>query len=465
MSTRLRFAIALAALLALPALASDQPLVGGKFREFDANGIPLAGGKLYTYAAGTTTPQATYTDSTGSVQNANPVVLDSTGRADVWLTPGLLYKLVLQDSSGNTIYTEDNFPSANSTVTTAFTAPVTVNVSSTTGVGVTVTGDPNGNSAVVSTAGNGSSNAGGTGWAAGQFIGGNQTVSGRQGGYAVIALGGNGIGTGSGGRGIHSNGGPGGATGTGGIGVRAAGGAGGSTSGNGGDGLNGTGGTVTSGTGGNGIAATGAASTGSNQGGAGGVFQGGAGGSSAGNGGPGIIATAGMAGSGGASATGVIGTGAGVGLGGSFANGTAATGGARQDALAVTNGDISMSGVANAAYNTWVNNRMVPNGLVKASFIANTGASPTLSTAVGGFGASSISCASSNITVTLGGQMAGIIPVCTVNSSSATGRWVVINAVSTANPSTITISGFNASGQDNLCSVNEAINCVVLGTE
>lgn len=55
------------------------------FRAFDANGMPLAGGKLYTFLAGSSTPQATWTDSTGSVQNANPVILDSTGAAHIFL--------------------------------------------------------------------------------------------------------------------------------------------------------------------------------------------------------------------------------------------------------------------------------------------------------------------------------------------------------------------------------------------
>src|SRR5438128_1026902 len=88
---------------------STQPLTAAKFREFDANGWPLSGGKLYTYAAGTTTPLATYTDASGATPNLNPVVLDSAGRADVWLATGSLYKLVLQDAAGNLIYTEDNF--------------------------------------------------------------------------------------------------------------------------------------------------------------------------------------------------------------------------------------------------------------------------------------------------------------------------------------------------------------------
>lgn len=73
----------------------------------DGNGNPLAGGLLYSYAATTTTPQATYTDQSGVVPNANPVVLSSIGQAQVWLS-ALAYKFVLKDSLGNTIWTVDN---------------------------------------------------------------------------------------------------------------------------------------------------------------------------------------------------------------------------------------------------------------------------------------------------------------------------------------------------------------------
>ena len=51
---------------------------------FDANGNPLVGGKLYTYAAGTTTPQATFTDYNGATANTNPVIFNSRGEAAVW---------------------------------------------------------------------------------------------------------------------------------------------------------------------------------------------------------------------------------------------------------------------------------------------------------------------------------------------------------------------------------------------
>lgn len=89
---------------------STQPLAAAIFREFDANGVPLAGGLVQTYAAGTTTPLATFTDATGSVQNLNPVVLDASGRAQIWLTPGLLYKFVVMNAASQVQYTVDNFP-------------------------------------------------------------------------------------------------------------------------------------------------------------------------------------------------------------------------------------------------------------------------------------------------------------------------------------------------------------------
>lgn len=78
-----------------------------KWRQFDANGDPLTGGKLYTYIAGTTTPLATYTDAGGGTANANPVVLDANGEADVYLGPSS-YKLVLKNSADVTQWTKDN---------------------------------------------------------------------------------------------------------------------------------------------------------------------------------------------------------------------------------------------------------------------------------------------------------------------------------------------------------------------
>lgn len=76
-------------------------------RFFDSNGIPLNGGKLYSYQAGTTTPQATYLNAAGTT-NTNPVILDADGYADVWLDPTISYKFMLADSGNATIWTVDN---------------------------------------------------------------------------------------------------------------------------------------------------------------------------------------------------------------------------------------------------------------------------------------------------------------------------------------------------------------------
>ena len=86
------------------------PVGGAAAQFFNNDGIPLAGGKLYTYTAGTTTPQTTYTSSAGTIAHANPIVLNSSGRVssgEIWLiaTP---YKFVINDSTGTLIGTYDN---------------------------------------------------------------------------------------------------------------------------------------------------------------------------------------------------------------------------------------------------------------------------------------------------------------------------------------------------------------------
>lgn len=76
---------------------------------FDANGDPLAGGKLYFYDAGTSTAKSVYSDSSGTVTLTNPVILDSAGRTTIWISG--YYKVVLQDSLGNQISSVDNVSS------------------------------------------------------------------------------------------------------------------------------------------------------------------------------------------------------------------------------------------------------------------------------------------------------------------------------------------------------------------
>ena len=84
--------------------------VGNSLQFFDNNGIPLSGGLIYTYQAGSSTPLATYTDINGTTANANPIVLDASGRLanEVWLTYGYYYKFVLKTSAATTLGTYDN---------------------------------------------------------------------------------------------------------------------------------------------------------------------------------------------------------------------------------------------------------------------------------------------------------------------------------------------------------------------
>lgn len=81
-----------------------------KFREFDDNGSPLSGGKLYSYKAGTSTPLTTYQDADQLTPNTNPVILDADGRADVRLG-GSSYKFLLRDSNDNLIWEVDDVSS------------------------------------------------------------------------------------------------------------------------------------------------------------------------------------------------------------------------------------------------------------------------------------------------------------------------------------------------------------------
>jgi hypothetical protein len=84
---------------------------------FDNNGIPLAGGLIYSYLAGTNTPATTYTSSSGSIAQSNPIVLDSAGRVpsgEIWVTPDQLYKYVVKTATGTLLNTYDNIPSITS---------------------------------------------------------------------------------------------------------------------------------------------------------------------------------------------------------------------------------------------------------------------------------------------------------------------------------------------------------------
>lgn len=68
------------------------------FQCLGLDGKPLAGGKVYTYEAGTTTPKSTYTTMAGDVPNSNPVILDQNGKAKIFLGDGA-YRMRILDSN------------------------------------------------------------------------------------------------------------------------------------------------------------------------------------------------------------------------------------------------------------------------------------------------------------------------------------------------------------------------------
>jgi hypothetical protein len=82
--------------------------VGAQF--FTDDGVPLSGGLIYSYEAGTTTPKTTYTSNLGTIAHTNPIILNSAGRVpsgEIWLTTGN-YKFVLATSTNVLIATYDN---------------------------------------------------------------------------------------------------------------------------------------------------------------------------------------------------------------------------------------------------------------------------------------------------------------------------------------------------------------------
>jgi hypothetical protein len=84
--------------------------IGNGVSFLGVTGLPLSGGKLYSYQAGSSTPLATYTTVSGLIANPNPIILGTDGRTpnEVWLTYGYNYKFILQDSGGGTIATYDD---------------------------------------------------------------------------------------------------------------------------------------------------------------------------------------------------------------------------------------------------------------------------------------------------------------------------------------------------------------------
>jgi hypothetical protein len=99
------------------------PFAGAGWQFFSNTGQPLAGGQIYTYSAGTTSPLTTYTSISGNIANTNPIVLDANGRVpnEIWLSVGAAYKFALFDASNVQIGIYDNIsgtPTGQNIVTT-----------------------------------------------------------------------------------------------------------------------------------------------------------------------------------------------------------------------------------------------------------------------------------------------------------------------------------------------------------
>lgn len=92
------------------------PIYGAGAQLFNDDGNLLSGGFIYTYQSGTSTPSATYTTSSGIIQNSNPIQLDAAGRTpqEIWLSDSFSYKFVVKDANGVLIGTYDNLVGINS---------------------------------------------------------------------------------------------------------------------------------------------------------------------------------------------------------------------------------------------------------------------------------------------------------------------------------------------------------------
>lgn len=130
---RVLFAFVLILSSCLPAFAQTGTVIPPPvFTAFDNSGNIIPSGKLCSYLTGSATPVNTYTTAALNVANSNPVVMDSAGRATVFLTPGVTYRFTLLTAgsdatcaTGSTMWTADGItagPSASTTLSTLGTA-------------------------------------------------------------------------------------------------------------------------------------------------------------------------------------------------------------------------------------------------------------------------------------------------------------------------------------------------------
>jgi hypothetical protein len=121
-----------------------------KAQFFDASGAPLVGGKVYTYAAGTTTPLATFTDASALTPNTNPIILDSRGECNLWFSTATSYKVVLESATNVLQWSVDNIATYG-TIASQNSNNVAITGGTITGVVFTgnITGNASGNAGTV----------------------------------------------------------------------------------------------------------------------------------------------------------------------------------------------------------------------------------------------------------------------------------------------------------------------------
>ncbi len=112
------YRLILGGILATVAWSQGTPASFIRQQYFDNSGRPLAGGNLCTFLSGTSTPRATFSDYTLSTPNSQCVVLDAAGRASIWMDSAVVYRFVLRDATGVTIWTADGIPGSGSGILT-----------------------------------------------------------------------------------------------------------------------------------------------------------------------------------------------------------------------------------------------------------------------------------------------------------------------------------------------------------
>jgi hypothetical protein len=117
MTLRYWAALALAIATAGNIRAQGTPAAFSQQQYFTAGGLPNAGGSVCTTLSGTSTPALTYSDFLLTQPNATCVALNSGGypaSGGIWMSSMLVYRFVLKDSGGSTIWTVDGIPGSGS---------------------------------------------------------------------------------------------------------------------------------------------------------------------------------------------------------------------------------------------------------------------------------------------------------------------------------------------------------------